>query len=208
MVKIKSAKIQSPIRTIGKYLRPQNVSCRTSTISAQFASALSRNDDFADKEAIRNALKQLGVDADSEQVCFYCDAVSTGWDHLNPTTHGKEPSGYGHVLGNLVPCCPTCNSSKGGRHWTPFIRSQVVENALRLRYPTETTDELDQRIRKKEESISVYEKLVRRNESEPNPQAEELVQQIKAARDRINLELQRADELLVQLRKIRSPVSQ
>jgi hypothetical protein len=33
-------------------------------------------------------------------------------------------SGFGHALGNLVPCCRECNSAKGNKPWEIYLRSK------------------------------------------------------------------------------------
>lgn len=33
-------------------------------------------------------------------------------------------SGYGHQIGNLIPCCKDCNSKKGNRDWKEFLFSK------------------------------------------------------------------------------------
>lgn len=42
--------------------------------------------------------------------CFYCPATADTIDHLLPLVRGGS-----NFEGNLVPCCKTCNSSKGAR---------------------------------------------------------------------------------------------
>lgn len=43
------------------------------------------------------------------RVCFYCDGPADSVDHVVPLVRGGT-----NFEGNLVPCCLTCNGSKGG----------------------------------------------------------------------------------------------
>jgi hypothetical protein len=55
-------------------------------------------------------------------VCVYCGQPATTTDHLRPVLHpGGLPSGFGTDPWNCVPCCVTCNSSKGTSHWLAFM---------------------------------------------------------------------------------------
>ena len=56
------------------------------------------------------------------EVCVYCGQPATTTDHLRPVLHpGGLPSGFGTDPWNCVPCCVTCNSSKGTSHWLAFM---------------------------------------------------------------------------------------
>lgn len=64
------------------------------------------------------------------KVCTYCDCLISNWetsvgDHVVPISKGGPD-----VLENLVPCCPSCNTSKGNRdlheEWTPPNQRQPV----------------------------------------------------------------------------------
>jgi hypothetical protein len=41
-------------------------------------------------------------------------------------------SGFGHRLGNLVPCCKPCNSEKGNKPWDTFLRQRGPEGEQRI----------------------------------------------------------------------------
>lgn len=49
-------------------------------------------------------------------LCAYCDNDATTWDHVVPISKGgrTEP-------GNILPCCSSCNSSKGNRDLFPWL---------------------------------------------------------------------------------------
>src|SRR3990167_924352 len=56
--------------------------------------------------------------------CHYCGGVANTWDHIVPQKLG----GRGFV-DNLVPCCQSCNSSKGCKpiyKWRQCLRSKGI----------------------------------------------------------------------------------
>ena len=53
--------------------------------------------------------------------CSYCGAPAATWDHIRNITRNSQFSGYGHRLGNLLPCCRTCNERKGRLDWLEFL---------------------------------------------------------------------------------------
>lgn len=68
--------------------------------------------------------------------CFYCDEVllknNRTLDHLVPLSKGGK-----HVVGNLLPCCRYCNSSKGNRevlNWHKYsnlsYEKQIIINTM------------------------------------------------------------------------------
>lgn len=64
-------------------------------------------------------LKQLKME--DEVKCVYCGEKHHTWDHLNPLIKNGEPTGYYTEINNLVPCCNSCNSSKGKKTWKEFL---------------------------------------------------------------------------------------
>ena len=65
----------------------------------------------------------LDQNPDLDLQCSYCGAVAETWDHVFATVSDSEFSGYGHRVGNLLPCCKPCNSRKGNKHWLTYIQS-------------------------------------------------------------------------------------
>jgi hypothetical protein len=37
--------------------------------------------------------------------------------------------GFGHQIGNLVPCCRACNSEKGAKEWETYLRKKVLDDS-------------------------------------------------------------------------------
>ena len=99
---------------------------RKTTINHAFASALAPSWTYS-PIAMSQALSVLGQSADADLSCVYCDALAETWDHLTGLVKNSELSGFGHQLGNLVPCCRHCNSRKGGKDWALFLSEEIPE---------------------------------------------------------------------------------
>lgn len=97
------------------WLAQYKVSSRSSTVTNAFVAALLPHDEY-DEVKVQQAMTRLGQKSD-ELNCVYCGRPATTWDHLICLVQAKKANGHGHRVRNLVPCCSTCNSSKGG---TPF----------------------------------------------------------------------------------------
>jgi hypothetical protein len=93
---------------------------RKTTIAHAFASALSVADAY-DEKKIDAALRMLGQDPSKDLLCVYCDRPAETWDHIMAIVKDGKFSGYGHQVGNLIPCCKDCNSKKGNRDWKGFL---------------------------------------------------------------------------------------
>jgi hypothetical protein len=93
---------------------------RKTTIAHAFASALAPSDEY-DEEKIEAALNALGQKNLKLLSCVYCERQAQTWDHLENLVKGGKLNGYGHQIGNLVPCCRDCNSQKGGKSFRNFI---------------------------------------------------------------------------------------
>ncbi|MFN8528235.1 MAG: HNH endonuclease [Anaerolineae bacterium] len=108
-------------QSLQKRLKPYSAyNSRMTTIWYAFASALAPSSKYVD-EVICLALETLGQNPDQDLVCVYCDQPATTWDHLQSVVKNKRFSGYGHTLGNLVPCCRECNSRKSGKNWRNYL---------------------------------------------------------------------------------------
>ena len=65
--------------------------------------------------------------------CVYCPSPATSWDHLVGLVKNSQLSGYGHQIGNLVPCCQACNSSKGNKDWRLYLGETIADAVQRQR---------------------------------------------------------------------------
>jgi hypothetical protein len=118
---------------IKSHLRPYSiVQRRKTTINHAFASALAPCDVY-DGERLAQAMATLGQTNLHDLRCVYCGAPAETWDHLVGLVKESELYGYGHQIGNLVPCCRACNSLKGNRDWREFLRSVVLDEDKRER---------------------------------------------------------------------------
>src|SRR5512138_2546777 len=113
---------------------------RKTTINHAFASAIAPNDDYDDQLVIE-ALIALGQDPDSDLYCVYCDKnPAETWDHVFGLVKDQQFSGFGHTIGNLLPCCKQCNSSKGNKNWREFLAVRLADEQKR----TAKTAQLEQ----------------------------------------------------------------
>lgn len=102
---------------------------RQTTINHAFASAIAPNDSY-DMKVIKEAVALLGQDPKKDLLCVYCDELAETWDHVFGLVRELKFSGYGHVIGNLLPCCKKCNSEKGNRDWEDFIKRKNNGNFI------------------------------------------------------------------------------
>ena len=94
---------------------------RKTTINNAFSCAVAPLDEF-DEKGLKLALEQAFGELEWDDLdCVYCGAPANTWDHLRGLVHKQEPSGFGHQIGNLVPACNACNSSKGGADYESFL---------------------------------------------------------------------------------------
>lgn len=100
---------------------------RNTTINHAFASALSYFDNY-DETLIDSALKILGQKPNDNLKCVYCKKEAETWDHLEALVKKGMFTGFGHQLGNLVPCCKRCNSSKGKKTHIDFIKTLNIDD--------------------------------------------------------------------------------
>lgn len=93
---------------------------RRTTINHAFASAIAPSDNY-EEDKINEALKFLGQNPNEDLKCVFCNDYAETWEHLVGLVKNGELRGYGHQIGNLVPCCKQCNSKKGSKEFDKFI---------------------------------------------------------------------------------------
>jgi hypothetical protein len=119
-------------KSIKNYLKPYSIfKSRETTIVNAFASALALHDDF-DENRVDVALRALGQDPEKELKCVYCDKMAETWDHVIGIVKDKKYAGTGHMIGNLVPCCKECNSSKGNKDYREFLKEKNRNDQIKL----------------------------------------------------------------------------
>lgn len=117
------------LKSIATHLRPYlMLARRRTTINHAFAAAVAPSDTY-DEARTREALLVLGLNPDGELECAYCGELAETWDHVFATVRNSRFSGYGHRLGNLMPCCKPCNSRKGNKHWQAHLETLQLSPA-------------------------------------------------------------------------------
>jgi len=111
---VKKEDIKRHLKTYSVYNK------RRTTINHAFASAIAPSDNF-DEDKMNEALKFLGQNPNEDLKCVFCNDYAETWDHLIGLVKDGELRGYGHQIGNLVPCCKQCNSKKGSKEFGRFI---------------------------------------------------------------------------------------
>jgi hypothetical protein len=109
------------LKSISIHLRPYlMLARRQTTINHMFAAAIAPADIY-DEGTIGRAIQLLGQDPERDLECAYCGDLADTWDHVFATVKDSQFSGYGHRLGNLLPCCKQCNSRKGNKTWDAHL---------------------------------------------------------------------------------------
>ena len=107
--------------SIKSHLRPYSILARRkTTITHAFAAAVASYDIY-DDEKLRDAIRDLGQNPDSDLECVYCGNPAETWDHVTGIVRNRRFSGHGHTVGNLLPCCKPCNSKKGNKNWKDYL---------------------------------------------------------------------------------------
>ena len=118
-------------KSIGSHLAPYSIFFkRKTTVAHAFASALAPSDEF-DKEKVETALDALGQKNLRQLTCVYCEKLAQTWDHLENLVKDGQLNGYGHQIGNLVPCCRDCNSAKGGKPFREYVNTLYLESTAK-----------------------------------------------------------------------------
>lgn len=135
-----------------KYKMPtkSDLKARSSTISNAFAVSIAPYIHPSEME-VNQSYKELEIENGQ---CAYCLQTGAGKDHLRPLVTNGMPTGYITNINNLVPCCNSCNSSKGAKNFTEWYLSK--DNLQRL-HTIGLTDEL---IKKRFEIILRYEQKI------------------------------------------------
>ncbi len=165
-------------RSIISHLKPYSIlKKRRTTIAHAFASALAPTD-FYEEDKVLAALKALGQDPERLH-CVYCFQPAQTWDHLFNLVKGCEPNGYGHQIGNLVPCCRHCNSSKGGKSFEAYIDGRHT-----------LSEESRARVKAR---LRAHSELARMNRARPSPNERALLQKYRDIQNQVLALLQEAD---------------
>jgi endonuclease I len=119
------------IAKIKTFLRPYSIyNQRSTTINHAFASAIAPVDSYNEKK-FHEAMELLDQNP-LNLMCAYCEKNrAETWDHANALVKSSNFSGFGHTIGNLIPCCKECNSKKGNKDWRQYITKIYPDETLR-----------------------------------------------------------------------------
>jgi len=119
-------------QSIRKYLRPYSIiGQRKTTINHTFASAIAPADTYNDA-VVADAIRALGQNPENDLACAYCDENEADtWDHVVGLVKDQQFSGFGHTIGNLLPCCRQCNSRKGNKDWRVYLHVVIPDDIKR-----------------------------------------------------------------------------
>lgn len=118
-----------------------NLQNRISTINNSFVQSIIPRISEKDQVKLKKYYEELGIE---QNQCVYClkKGKVTG-DHLHPLIKDKMPTGYITDINNIVPCCPDCNSSKGGKEFIDWYKSDC--NVKRLNNFGISDEQINQR---------------------------------------------------------------
>jgi hypothetical protein len=176
-------------KSIRSHLKPYKILAkRRTTIAHAFASALAPTDEYCE-EVVNEALTALGQKNLNELTCVYCHHPAQTWDHLTGLVKAGEFNGYGHLVGNLVPCCRDCNSAKGSKSFEQYVDDLHLDSNQK----TELKNHLSahQRLAKKVDAAAATTKET------------ELLKQYREIQDKVLALLQEWDECAQKIRAAR-----
>lgn len=97
----------------------QRIKGRSSTIRGEYLKGILPQYAYSNDFKIEH-YRKFGIIIDK---CVYCGENANTLDHLNSPIKNKKLTGYTNKIGNLVPSCGRCNSSKGNRNWSDWLQS-------------------------------------------------------------------------------------
>ena len=115
------------------------LTARSSTITSAFVhsitpwlTSLSPNEEEEIRALYENVKNTYGIEilgADKKNnKCAYCGQAANSADHIHPLVNGSAASGSITEIYNLLPCCASCNSSKGGEEFTVWYNKKETAN--------------------------------------------------------------------------------
>ena len=70
------------------------------------------------------------LDDKKGNLCAYCGLKATSADHIHSLVNDKTASGNITEIYNLLPCCATCNSSKGSKDFEEWYNSEETRSRI------------------------------------------------------------------------------
>lgn len=186
-IRIKSEIINWPTQT--------TLTARSSTITSAFVHTitpwlieLTVEEEAAVKKIYTDIESKYGIKilgtTKKDHRCAYCGAKATSADHIYPLVDNCKASGNITEIYNLIPCCSSCNSSKGNKLFDVWynepdtiarIQSLTSDYAVRKKALQELIGELDKNSSRN--AVNLY-----RND----PAVAKRVQKVYDMRDDIN----------------------
>lgn len=161
-----------------------NLTGRISTINNAFAISITPYIKPSEEE-IEEMYKNLKL---KENECAYCLNEANSMDHLKPLVNNFLPTGYITNIKNLVPCCSSCNSSKGSREFVEWYNDE--KNRQRLYKRGMTEEKIIERLK----IIEEYEKNVDEPLDYSKILGEKLYKEYKEHRENLEKMLQKEQE--------------
>jgi len=178
-------------KNMGAWLKQYALANRNTTVTGAFVAALLPHDEYHEK-TVKQAMLDLGQKGDV-LTCVYCEGIPTTWDHLTNSVQSHKANGPGHRVYNLVPCCTTCNSSKGGKNFQDWILGYT--NTAGKKIPPTIRVQAARREHVVQSLIAYQKKCPPRSDADL-----ELEEKLMAMRDRVWAIFKEADDLVAKVR--------
>lgn len=114
-----------------RYRARPSVARRASTVYSEMLRVML--DCIERKQGVATAHAKTSVVMSSlpHNLCVYCMTNTANTvDHVVSIVQDGRLSGFGNTADNLVPCCSSCNSSKGSRKWDQWMLSKFGDNPI------------------------------------------------------------------------------
>lgn len=105
--------------------KPSDIRGRSSSITYAIAASTAPYAEPTESE-LEEMLRILGMDKDNLR-CIFCNQPAERLGHLNALVEDRRPTGWGTTIGNLVPVCSTCGSSRGNLPWMDWLQQKAMD---------------------------------------------------------------------------------
>ena len=115
------------------------ISSRSSTLMNNYIKYVLGENGLTKNQEIEH-LKKYGFE---RSVCAYCGNDANTLDHIYSVIEDSKFTGYDNSIGNLLPCCQMCNSSKGKKtieEWLDVDNEKLTKGAKRVKEKKDYSD--------------------------------------------------------------------